>query len=282
MNRRKFIRNSLLGAIGLGLSGGIYAWQVEPFWVEFVRKKMPLPNLPENLIGKTLMQFSDLHIGDRFDYQFIIHSFEKAKEYQPDFVVYTGDFVNYETPRQFEQLEEVLPYFVKGKWGTFGVLGNHDYGKNWSENQVAEKIISQLDSHGIKILRNEKISSHGLDFIGIDDYWSTNFDAERAMKNYEPDAATIVLCHNPDVCDLDVWNDFKGWILAGHTHGGQIKAPFLPPFILPVQNKKYSAGEIDLMDGRMLYINRALGNLHQIRFNVRPEITVFTLENQIT
>jgi len=82
MNRRKFIRNSLLSAVGLGLSGGIYAWQVEPFWVEFVRKKMYVPNLPENLIGKTIMQFSDLHIGDRFDYQFIIHSFEKTKEYQ--------------------------------------------------------------------------------------------------------------------------------------------------------------------------------------------------------
>jgi uncharacterized protein len=47
--------------------------------------------------------------------------------------------------------------------------------------------------------------------------------------------------------------------------------------MLPVKNKKYSAGEIDLEDGRTLYINRALGHLWQVRFNVRPEITIFEL-----
>src|SRR5690606_33695747 len=130
--------------------------------------------------------------------------------------------------KQFEQLNEVLPYFVKGKLGTFSVLGNHDYGKNWSENFVAEQIIAQLNSTGIQTLRNEKVNSNGLNFIGIDDFWATNFDAEKAMKNYETDSPTIVLCHNPDVCDLDVWNHYKGWILSGHTHGGQVKPPFLP------------------------------------------------------
>jgi len=282
MNRRKFIKKSVLATLGLGFATGIYSWQIEPFWVEFVKRKMSIPYLSENLIGKTIMQFSDLHIGDRFDYRFIIDSFQKASEFNPDFVVYTGDFVNYETPKQFDQLEEVLPYFTKGKLGTFGVLGNHDYGKNWAENEVAEKIISQLDFAGIKILRNEKVKCGDLNFIGIDDYWATNFDGEKAMKTYHSEEANLVLCHNPDVCDLDIWNNYNGWILSGHTHGGQVKAPFLPPFVLPVKNKKYAAGEIDLNDGRMLYINRALGNLHQIRFNVRPEITIFTLESLST
>lgn len=281
MNRRKFIKKSALATLGLGFVTGIYSWQIEPFWLEFVRKKMPIQNLPENLIGKKLMQISDIHIGDRFDYQYIIDSFKKAKEFQPDFVVYTGDFVNYETEKQFAQLNEVLPHFVKGKLGTFGVLGNHDYGKNWSENLVAEQIIAQLNSIKIQILRNEKINFNGLNFIGIDDLWSTNFDAEKAMKNYEPDSPTIVLCHNPDVCDLDVWNGYKGWILSGHTHGGQVKPPFLPAPILPVKNRKYSSGEINLKDGRILYINRAIGHLWQVRFNVRPEITIFQLEQKL-
>src|SRR5690606_243361 len=206
MNRRKFIKKSVLATLGLGFATGIYSWQIEPFWVEFVKRKMSIPYLSENLIGKTIMQFSDLHIGDRFDYRFIIDSFQKASEFNPDFVVYTGDFVNYETPKQFDQLEEVLPYFTKGKLGTFGVLGNHDYGKNWAENEVAEKIISQLDFAGIKILRNEKVKCGDLNFIGIDDYWATNFDGEKAMKTYHSEEANLVLCHNPDVCDLDIWN----------------------------------------------------------------------------
>ena len=46
---------------------------------------------------------------------------------------------------------------------------------------------------------------------------------------------------------------------------------------LPVRNKRYTSGVIDLQDGRMLYINRALGNLWPVRFNMRPEVTIFTL-----
>ena len=61
-------------------------------------------------------------------------------------------------------------------------------------------------------------------------------------------------------------------------HGGQVKPPFLKPPILPVKNKRYSSGKIDLDNGRTLYINRALGCLWQVRFNVRPEITIFILE----
>ena len=91
----------------------------------------------------------------------------------------------------------------------------------------------------------------------------------------------ITHCHNPDVCDLDIWNGFDSWILSGHTHGGQCKAPFLPPPLLPVKNKKYASGEIDLEDGRTLYINRAIGHLWQVRFNVRPEITIFELAKDI-
>jgi hypothetical protein len=225
------------------------------------------------------MQISDIHVGNRFDYNYIIESFKKAQEFKPDYVVYTGDFVNYENEQQFSQLSEVLPYAVKGSLGTVGVLGNHDYGENWSQQSVADTITTQLTNAGITILNNTQTEIEGLNFIGLDDYWSLNFAPEKVMKNYQPTKANIVLCHNPDVCDLPVWNNYKGWILAGHTHGGQCKPPFLKAPMLPVKNKRYGQGEIDLFDGRTLYINRAIGHLWQVRFNVRPEITLFTLKN---
>src|SRR5690606_19473819 len=130
MNRRKFIKKTAWGLTGIGLLSGLYTWQFEPFWLEFVKVKMPIANLPNNLVGKTLMQISDIHIGNRFDYGYIIDSFKKAQKFNPDFVVYTGDYVSYENEEQFEQLDEVLKYTVKGKIGTVGILGNHDYGKN--------------------------------------------------------------------------------------------------------------------------------------------------------
>ncbi len=278
MKRRKFIGRSVFG---IGALAGLYTWQIEPFWLEFVKKKMPISNLPKQLVGKTLMQISDVHIGNRFDYQYIIDSFKEAQLLEPDIVVYTGDYVSYENEKQHKQLEEVLAHVVKGKLGTVGILGNHDYGKNWAEPLVADKITNQLEKAGVSILRNHQIELEGLNIIGFDDYWGLNFDAEKAMKAYNDSKANLALCHNPDVCDLDVWNGYQGWILSGHTHGGQCKPPFLPPPMLPVKNKKYSSGEIDLEDGRTLYINRAIGHLWQIRFNVRPEITIFELEELV-
>ena len=278
MKRRKFIKYGMLGLTATGLSTGMYAWQVEPFWLEFVHKLMPVVNLPDHLIGKTLMQISDIHVGNQFDYQFIIDSFITAQKLQPDFVVYTGDYVSYENEEQYDQLNEVLEHSIKGKIGTVGILGNHDYGHGWSDSKVANKIMKQLSKSGIEVLRNTQLEMNGLAFIGFDDYWGTNFAPNKAMKGYNETKANIVLCHNPDVCDLNVWNNYKGWILSGHTHGGQCKPPFLKPPLLPVRNKKYIAGEVDLLDGRTLYINRALGHLLQIRFNVRPEITIFELQ----
>jgi len=274
MKRRQFIA---AGLASLGALSGIYTWQIEPFWLEFVKKKMPVRNLPIDLVGKTLVQISDIHVGNRFDWQFLIDSFREAQKLQPDFVVYTGDYVSYENEQQVEQLQAVLKHALIGTLGTFGVLGNHDYGDDWAENGVATAIADTLHHAGIHVLRNEQQSAEGLNFIGIDDYWGTNFQPESVMSAYDEQQASVVLCHNPDVCDLDVWNGYRGWILSGHTHGGQCKPPFLPPPLLPVNNRRYTAGEFNLNDGRTLYINRALGHLWQVRFNVRPEITVFEL-----
>ena len=279
MNRRKFIRNTIAGLTGAGLLSALYAWQVEPFWLEFVRVKMPVKNLPDNLQGKTLMQISDIHIGKRFDYHFVINSFKKAAEFNPDFVVYTGDYVStYKDEVMYKELDEVLSHIVKGKLGTIGILGNHDYGRNWSQNHVADTISSMLRNSGVNLLRNESVEIEGLNFIGFDDYWGQNFNPAKALESFNQSKANITLCHNPDVCDLDVWEGYNSWILSGHTHGGQVKPPFLPAPMLPVKNKKYSAGLVELSQNRTLYINRALGHLWQVRFNVRPEITIFELE----
>jgi len=280
LKRRKFIKKSIIASVGAIISTALYSIKIEPFWLELVEQKMPIKNLPKHLVGKKLMQISDIHVGKRFDSDYLIESFQKAKKYKPDFVVYTGDFVHYEDTDQLDLLKEVMDHAVLGKKGTVGVLGNHDYGKDWIEVDVANTIVDILVEKDIKVLRNEKINLNGLTIAGIDDFWGTNFYPEKVLPSLDNSKANVVLCHNPDVCDEDVWGGFQGWILSGHTHGGQVKPPFLPAPMLPVKNKKYSAGKIDLENGKTLYINRALGHLWQIRFNVRPEITVFTLERE--
>ncbi|WP_336964393.1 metallophosphoesterase [Chryseobacterium contaminans] len=276
MNRKTFLKKILQISV-LGAFPGLYSWQVEPFWVEFVQRKLPVKNLPKTLEGKILMQISDLHVGARFDWNFLIDSFQKAKQYKPDFVVYTGDFVNHGTSQEQEDLKKVIENCVLGTLATFGILGNHDYGANWGDSECSEKVCDTLSNLGITMLRNTQEESHGLNFIGFEDLWSSNFQPSKVMTDYNPSKANIVLCHNPDACDLNIWNGYQGWILSGHTHGGQCGIPGVITPILPVKNKQYISGEIDLKDGRMLYVNRALGHSFQIRFMVRPEITVFTL-----
>jgi predicted MPP superfamily phosphohydrolase len=120
---------------------------------------------------------------------------------------------------------------------------------------------------------------NGLQLVGIDDIWGPTYSPEAVLQTLDPAQPALALCHNPDAQDRAEWQKFTGWVLAGHTHGGQCKPPFLPPPLLPVMNKRYTAGHFDLRSGRHLYINRGLGHLTRVRFNVRPEITVFTLQS---
>ncbi len=276
MTRKHFLKK-LLQLSAAGALPFLYSWQIEPFWVEFVERKLPIKNLPAALEGKILMQISDLHVGNRFDWNFLIESFQKAQKFNPDFVVYTGDYVNHGTSEDQKHLLNVMEKAVYGKLGTFGILGNHDYGEFYKNLGCSEEICRILQNSGVTMLMNEQTESHGLNIIGFDDLWSPNYDPMKVMKDYDPGKANLVLCHNPDVCDKKVWNGYQGWILSGHTHGGQCRIPGVITPVLPVENKKYISGEIDLADGRMLYINRALGHSFQVRFMVRPEITVFTL-----
>lgn len=260
---------------------------------------MPLTNLPDALRDRTLLQLSDLHVG-RVDSGFLIETLQEAGSLGADFVVYTGDFVSYRSPAEFDELARVLAHAPRGRIGTVAALGNHDFGFSWRQRDVAARVTEIARSAGATVLRNEAITIAGLQFFGMGDYWTPDFDVTRDVRELlrlpprapgdpvlEPvrrmltalsaGQPTVVLCHNPDFLDEPVWDNVTGWVLAGHTHGGQCRPPFLPPPILPVRNRRYTSGVFDVGPGRTLYVNRGIGHLMPVRFNVRPEMTLFTL-----
>ena len=274
----KITRRRFFGAAAFSAAATcFYTWRIEPHWVEFVRRPLPIEKLPPELHGKTLIQLSDLHIGWRVDDDYVIRQFRRVAELKPDFLVITGDFISYRSAAELDQVKRVLGYLPKGEIATTAILGNHDYGKKWSEKEVADQIETIVRDRGVDLLRNEARVVRGLQIAGLDDLWSPCFAPERALNPLDPNRAGLVLCHNPDAADLPIWGRYRGWILSGHTHGGQCKPPFLPPPMLPVKNRNYTAGEFALPGDRKLYINRGLGHLTRVRFNVRPEITIFTL-----
>lgn len=279
MTRRDFLRWS--AAAGLGASGIVaYTFEVEPHWVTVEERDLPVANLPPALAGSRLVQISDLHVGPEVSDEYLVHCLEKTAALRPDILVFTGDFLTYSHERgedQYGQLRDVLAHLPQGRLATLGVLGNHDYGRAWSEPAVAARVAAVAERAGIQVLRNSCATVEGLDLVGVDDLGSGLADPIRALECRSAGAA-IVLCHNPDTLDVRPWAGYQGWILAGHTHGGQCKPPFLPPPMVPIRNRRYVAGEVGLDDGRRLYVNRGLGHIAiQARFNARPEITSFTL-----
>jgi uncharacterized protein len=272
LSRRALLRTAGLASLGAGL----YTWRVEPHWLEFTERRLPVRGLPADLAGKTLVQLTDLHVGPRVSDTFILDTFEGVRKRRPDFVVFTGDFTSYSADVVVRS-ERVYRRVPLGRKATLGILGNHDYGPNWSHPEVALAIAGMLQNHGVTILRNQVLEFGGLQFVGLDDLWANQFLPAEAFREYDPASAAIALSHNPDTVDLDGWAPFEGWILSGHTHGGQCKPPFLPPPLLPVKNRTYTAGAFSLPASRTMFISRGVGHLLEVRFNVRPEVPVFTM-----
>jgi predicted MPP superfamily phosphohydrolase len=275
ISRRSFLR--VLGACaGLGVGTGYYTFQIEPNWLEIVRRPIPIPRLPPTLIGRTLAHLSDIHVSPLVSDDFLLEVFRRVSELRPDIVVITGDLMSLHDGWR-DHAARIYQHVPRGRLATIATLGNHDYGRGWADPHVAASVVDVMRSCGVTVLRNQVFDAEGLQIVGLDDLWAGRFDAKGALGHLDVNRAALALSHNPDTVDLPVWGGYEGWILSGHTHGGQCKPPFLPPPILPVRNRRYTAGEFQLDGMRRLYISRGVGHLMPVRFNVRPEVTIFEL-----
>ena len=276
VGRRDFLRRGLGIAAGAAAGTGLYTWQIEPHWVEFVERALPIARLPTALIGQRLVQLTDLHVGPRVDDAYILSVFARVRALHPDIVVFTGDFTSYHHGI-VEQARRVYARAPTGRLATLGVFGNQDYGPGWKYPALAAALLPAVEAGGIRVLRNETVDVAGIDIVGLDDWWAQQFRPEAALAYRDAKKPALVLSHNPDTADLAGWMGYEGWILSGHTHGGQCKPPFLPPPLVPVRNPRYTSGEIDVDGRKRLYIARGVGHNLKVRFNARPEVTVFEL-----
>jgi uncharacterized protein len=277
----KITRRRLLklagGTVAAGTAAVLYGWRIEPHWVHVAHRPMPISGLPSSLEGLRLVQVTDLHVGPIVDIAYLIESFKIVSSLEPDLTVITGDFMTCHWSDCADDVARVLEHLHPGPLGCFATLGNHDYGWGWRQHAVAECLKKRLRDLGIRPLQNEFEIVEGLQLVGVDDLWGPNFDVTDLVSKIDSKLPTVTLCHNPDAVDLAEMALIPGWVLSGHTHGGQFKPPFLPPPIMPVKNRRYTAGEFALSGGRRLYINPGLGYSRRFRLNMRPEITVFEL-----
>jgi predicted MPP superfamily phosphohydrolase len=277
-----------LCAGGVGGLGGVgaasaYVREVEPFWPTVERHEMDFPQLDPALVGLRLAQLSDLHLYYNTGAEYLGAQIQRCMSLSPDVIVLTGDFITRADGRYLGSLTDLVSK-LQAPLGVFAVLGNHDWavfegGHRPASSALADRMEQTLTEGGVQVLRNRRHvltrAGAALQLVGLDDLWSGRCAPEVAFEDVDPDLPTIVLAHNPDTIDL-LKNRPGDWILCGHTHGGQVRLPLYGAIVVPVQNRRFDAG-LFRVAGKRLYVNRGLGFVWQVRFNCRPEITLFTL-----
>jgi predicted MPP superfamily phosphohydrolase len=268
----------LLPAIGgLAVAGGAlasYASGIEPHWPEIVQRSLVLPRLSPQLDGLTLVQISDLHVGHSMNLVKTRRAVAWINAIRPDVIVVTGDMIQDEYEEALLCAEELSA--LAARFGVYAIMGNHERRLAPEEGELPFR------RAGLTVLTNAAheivIDGASLWMVGVDDLIMRRGDLRLALRDVPQRACKILLAHEPDAAD---WSarfpiDLQ---LSGHTHGGQVRLPGIGPLLLPILGRKYPMGLYRVRD-TWVYTNRGLGLTRPpVRFNCRPEITVFTLRS---
>jgi uncharacterized protein len=276
MKRRRpprALQRILLIAMAIFL-GIFYVHRVEPSWIEVRAVSMPLPRLAPEFSGYRMVQLSDIHADRWMTADRLTKIVHRVNQLKPDLVVLTGDFVT----RSAEEFSPNLAAFsqLHSVDKTLAVMGNHDAWTNPVMIQTA------LEAAGVQVLTNQVVTlqrkSALLSIAGVDDVWTKRDRLDQVLAALPSEGAAILLAHEPDFAEQSAATGRFDLELSGHSHGGQVKLPFVKR-VLPPLAYKYPIGQYKV--GNMIqYTNRGVGMSGlPLRFNCRPEITVFTLQS---
>jgi len=257
-----------LSASGLGLD----ALLIEPNWIEVVRSVEYLPMLRPGAPDLTLLHLSDLHIrtiGYRER-----HAIEIINAARPDVIIVSGDLVRGgDHPRALESFLSSL----HSRYGNFLVWGNHDY-RDGLPGTWGPALVRRA---GFTLLRN---ANSAVDYpggriviAGLDDPITGHDNLRLAMARVSRRDVCVLVTHTPDIVrNLGNWD--IDLVLAGHTHGGQVKLPFVGALYVPSGTRNHPEGWFDVPPGVRLHVSRGLGwSWLPVRFLCRPAIDVITL-----
>jgi uncharacterized protein len=254
LNRRRFLVGALLAAPILVLADARY---LEPKWLKTRRVRLGAGKPSHRFVHITDLH----HKGDRALLAAVVR---KINALSPDFVCFTGDLIE-ETPF----LPEALQLFADIKSPVYGVPGNHDY---WSKAPF-DGIAKCLESTGgAWLLDQQRVTGDGkFSIIG-----ATCLSAQQAPIPANPSTRNVFLMHYPAWVKRLAGQRYD-LMLAGHSHGGQVRIPLFGAVIVPFGVDQYVMGLFNTAAGP-LYVNPGIGWFPvPIRFNCRPEITVFEM-----
>jgi len=266
-------RRWALYAAGLvGLGAAVDATLIEPNWIEVVRSVEYLAMLPTVAPDLTLVHLSDIHIGS-IGYR-ERRAIDIINDAQPDIIILSGDLVRGgDRPRDLQTFLGSL----RARYGKFLVWGNHDYRDGvpgtWGPEVVEHAGFTLLrNSSRAVIYRGGKIV-----IAGLDDPITGHDNLRLAMTRVSRRDPCILVSHTPEVVrSLGNWD--IDLVLAGHTHGGQVRLPLAGALWVPFGTRDYLEGWFDVPPDVRLHVSRGLGwSWLPVRFLCRPTIDIVTL-----
>lgn len=254
-----------------------YAFRIEPYMLKVHEYKMY--ENTDDAAGVKIVQISDLHIKEDFTHENLDRIVKKINEQKPGIVLFTGDlYDNYAKYNDDDQIILKLQQ-IEAAYAKIAVWGNRDYGGG--AVRTYEMVMEQS---GFTVLKNENryiTFDHGrtISVTGLDDSILGNPDMP-GCENIDASDYSILLTHEPDAAENYPDHEYD-LVISGHSHGGQIKIPFLSDSIKKAATTAlavtYRSGMYTLPENRAkLYVNTGIGTAHlSARFGVVPEITVF-------
>ncbi len=241
--------------------------------------KHGIETLTADLKDFKIVHISDIQ-ADRYTGEKQVAKYvEKVNSQNPDLIVITGDLISYGTDYVKMAADELVN--LKAPHGVYFVVGDHDY---WAGT---ENITSALQQRGINILEGENATINvGISTIklsGLTNVYSRRTPAEEinsvVSENTQADLRVMLTHQVSDAIIEQCLAKNYHLMLAGHTHGGQIRVPlFFTPFSAPDFETQYVQGQYH-EEGMMINVNNGLGfTLAPVRYNAPPNISVIKLE----
>ena len=281
MNREIALRAAatVLGAIAG--AAAVEGFLREPFQLDVTRLTIVSPWLPAGFDGMKIVQLSDLHLHH------ISRAYRTAidviRRERPHLVVITGDLVD-----RPEQTVACLAFLSKLRTAAgvpvVVVPGNWDHRAFPTKRSIAAWYKRLQAETRIRVLANQNVvlRRHGdrMWLVGTDDPYFGHADLDASFKGVPDTAFALVLTHAPEAFEELAQRPAARLVLAGHTHGGQVRLPFIGAVRVPSRyGTRFARGLFKLGD-TLFYVNAGMGMSHlPIRFLCRPELTFITLKS---
>lgn len=263
-------------AAGAAAGGALAAWAflVEPRWLEVTHPRIHLRSMPRPLEGLRIALITDLHARPR-SLSVVRRACRAAMREQPDLIALAGDFAGDDEPG-FRDVLEALS-MLDAPLGVYAVPGNHDFVvgiERWHRQVGENQRIRDLTNAAVM----KTVGGVRVCIAGVDDFLYGSPDLA-ALPPPEDRDFTILLAHNPDQAERSKRRDDQvDLILSGHTHGGQVRFPWVGAIQNPVERDDLYEQGLRRRPWTQVYISRGVGTVGmEVRFLCRPEVAILEL-----